>query len=274
MLPSWAWSDPQGGFGPLFLFGGLRQCVPLPSSVSKSMHMKEIVRILCITVLASLAVSTEWAYSASIVTTANAIEWTSPNIDRLKTLFNNADAVAALDKATAPQDYEADMDNIGDFRIVDLSNDGHLELVGLVDVTGRRWYTSLVIFSQQGSKIVRSVISTGGANIGSLDNRLVGLRPDGQKQLLIPRWLGRYEGASQPIAMFTDIYRFDSRELVRANDEFPEYYSTIALPKLRAKLDELEKQPNPGDMAAETVRQKKIAALQQEMDEIHRTIGR
>jgi hypothetical protein len=233
--------------------------------------MKMIARIVFVSVLAESATPALLAATSPATGTADTIEWTASNAERLKAMFPNAAAVAALDRRTAPSDHDADSDNIGDFRVVNLNNDGNLQVVCLVDVTGRAWYTEVIIFSQHSGKIVRSIISTGGANIGSLDRRLVELHHDGQKQLLLPRWLGPYKGA-QPLATFTDVYRFDGQRALRVNQEFSDYYRKTELPRLHSELDALTKSAGAGESAVEAARQKQMAAIQQEIDEIHNTI--
>ena len=234
--------------------------------------MKMIARIVFVSVLAASATPALLAATSPVTGAVDTIEWKASNAERLKAMFPNAAAVAALDRRTAPSDYDADSDNIGDFRVVNLNNDGNLQVVCLVDVTGRAWYTEVIIFSQHSGTIVRSTISTGGANISSLDKRLVDLRHDGQKELLLPRWLGPYKGAAQPLATFTDVYRFDGQRALRVNQEFSDYYRKTELPRLHSELDALMKLAGAGEPAVEAARQEQRAAIQQEIDEIHNTI--
>jgi hypothetical protein len=234
-------------------------------------NRKIIVGIVCVSVMATSGAASLQAATSSPPSAADRIEWTAANADRLKAIFSDAASVASLDRQTAPPEDDAESDSIGDFRVVDLNNDGRLELVCLVDVTGRAWYTQLIIFSQQNHKMMRSAISSGGANIESLEKRVVDLDRDGKKQLLVPRWLEKYEGAGEPIATFTDVYRFDGQRAVQADHEFPDYYRKIELPRLQSDLNALTRLEE--DAGIEATRQKKIAVIRREIDAILSSIG-
>jgi hypothetical protein len=207
------------------------------------------------------------AYSANIVERANAIEWTAANSTRLQGLFKNAVAVADFEnRMLAPEDRDEDApQNVGEFKLIDLNNDGHLELVCTVDVTGRAFYTTVIVFSRYHGKIVMSQASTHGANMVDLEARFVDLNKDGKQEILVPRLLEQYAGADM-VAHFTDVYTFQNGTLIQSDHQFLDYYRNQRLPVLTEKLDQLLSETTVGQPANAS---KEIRALQKEVDAIN-----
>jgi hypothetical protein len=149
---------------------------------------------------------------------------------------------------------------------MDLSNDGHIELICTIDVTERAFYTGLVVLSQQLGKIVRADASTQGANMVHLASHIGDLKHDGKKEILVPQLLGPYRGG-EPAVELPDIYKFDHGQLIETNQEFREYYNRTVLPHLEAKLNAILNDPKATD------RQKWIAVLRKEIADVQKRYG-
>ena len=143
--------------------------------------------------------------------------------------------------------------------IVDLNNDGQLELLCTADVTGRAFYTGLTVFSQQKGKIVRFDVSTNGANFVHLRFSLPDLNHDGRREILVPDLLGPYNGGD-PAVILPDIYKFESGKLVKANEEFSSFYTKFLLPHLKGQL-------------MNATSDKEIAVVKEEISIIQRNYG-
>ena len=229
--------------------------------------MKTTGRISAV-VLMSFGAWTLHAQTSSIVKEASAIEWTVANLSKLHAIFPGVKEVADFENQTLAPDDRDDLDpqKVGEFLIVDLNNDGHLELICSVDVTDRAFYTDVVVFSQRRGQIVRTDTSTRGANMVDLGSRIVDLKHDGRKEILVPQLLGQYAGAD-PAAQLPAIYKFDHGQLVKASREFPDYYNRLLLPQLKAKLESLFNEPRS------TTREKWIAVILQEIAIINYAFG-
>lgn len=73
---------------------------------------------------------------------------------------------------------------------------------------------------------------------------------DGNPEIVVKHFLGGYDGA-MTIAISTAIYRWDGKEYVRADEEYPDYYAQHVVPKYQKILAEHESWQNHED---ETVR--------------------
>jgi len=193
--------------------------------------------LLCATLLFFSTTAKCAQTSSAVVTAANAIEWTAESANKLRAVFHDAVAVTAFYNQTlAPEDAaDSNTSAVGEYLIVDLNNDGQLELLCTTDVTGRAFYTELTVFSQQKRKIVRFDVSTHGANFVHLGASLADLNHDGRKEILVPDLLGPYNGGG-PAVILPDIYKLENGKLVKANEKFATYYTTVLLPHLEGKL--------------------------------------
>ncbi len=211
-----------------------------------------------------------WSFSVradsdlNIMGQANALAWTTANVVRLEALFKNTQVVSDLvNQLLSPEDRDEEAaEKVGEFALVDLNNDGNLELVCTVDATGRDFFTSVVVLSQSKGETIQAHVSTNGYNLINLPSHLVDLNHDGIKEILVPRLLGPYAGAD-PVAAFTDVYTLLNGRLVQSDKQFREYYVHSKLPELKAQLARLRLE--------RTARAyKSIAAAQTEIEAINR----
>jgi hypothetical protein len=204
---------------------------------------------------------------ASMLDDAGAFEWTGANAGRLGALFHSTHAVGALERQTLPPGENNDfVRDIGEYAIVDLNNDGHLELVCTVDASGHARFTNLVVFWQQDGQIKRAQMQSDGASISELNTRLVDLKHDGRKEILIPHLLAAYAG-SDPVGEIPEVYKFDHGELTNVDREFTAYYRHELLPQVKAHLERTLAEP------ASPEQQKWVQALRREIDAIEHIYG-
>jgi hypothetical protein len=224
--------------------------------------------LVCAGLLALGACAASVRAAASILEDAGAFEWTDDNLGRLDALLHNVRAVGALERQTLPRSESSDsVRDIGDFSIVDLNKDGHVELVCTVDPSGHALYTHLVVLSQQNGQIARADLQSDGASITELGSRLVDLGHNGVKEILIPHLLAAYAG-SDPVGEIPDIYKFDHGELVNVDRQFSAYYRHELLPQAQAHLAQVLAQP------ASPEQQKWAQALRREIDAIEQQYGK
>jgi hypothetical protein len=193
--------------------------------------------LLCAVLLFLSTTASDAQNSSAVIDAASAIGWTTENAAKLKAVFHDTNTVTALYNQTfSPGTVGAlNPQAVGEYLIVDLSNDGQLELLCTADASGRAFYTDLTVFSQQKGKIVRFDVSTHGANFVHLSSGLADLNHDGKREILVPDLLGPYNGGD-PAVILPDIYRFHDGKLVKANEEFSSYYTQFLLPHLKGKL--------------------------------------
>jgi hypothetical protein len=172
-----------------------------------------------------------------------AIEWVDSSSAQLKALLSNTDVVSKLaNQLGPPEDFrEAVPEYVGEFRV-----DGQLELVCTTDVSGRAFYTTLVVIFQQRGRLARAAVSTHGANMLNLGSRIVDLNHDGRKEVIVPQLMEEYQGY-RSVAELPDIYRFEHGALVKANLEFRAYYRETLIPQLKQKLKALQNEPKTDD---------------------------
>lgn len=167
---------------------------------------------------------------------AKKVEWTVQNKTKLTELFQDRSAVSAFvhqlygDVAVGP--------NVGEYALVDLGHDGTIQLVVTLDFSSRAFYTTILIVSKAHNQFRTNELSTSGANLTDLASHIVDLHRDGTKQLVVPRQLGVYGGAS-PAPVVPDVYKWDGQKPEKANSEYKDYYRSKVLPKLNKALAEL-----------------------------------
>ena len=210
----------------------------------------------------------------AIVVQAEAMSWSSKDVGALRAFFANRAKTqsfinyflgdAGYIKSDSHPDGKAWEANLGDYRLVDLDNDGRLELVAAVDYSGRAFYTQLAVFTNKEGRIVLAEVS--GWAINDLDQVIKDLDHDGRKELLLDR-MPHYRGADT-IPGFPDIYQYDGSTLIQVDRQFKDYYLKQQLPRiqkdlvdLRAAAAEIQKQVTT---AQNKLGQEKLAAGEQE----------
>ena len=84
------------------------------------------------------------AVSSTIMDEAEKLSWDTQNIGALKALFPNAASVETFLKEAKPVIADAG-GSVGEYEITDLNNNGKLELLATVDVSGRAIYNTVYV---------------------------------------------------------------------------------------------------------------------------------
>lgn len=124
---------------------------------------------------------------------------------------------------------------VGEARFVDLDRNGTLELVATVDYSGRGFFNNVVVVRQQQDDFTWTGVSNNGRSIEDLLAHLVDANGDGVPELVLEKFIDRYEGALQ-VPVETVIYRWGSAGFRDESDAFPEYYRTRVIPQLEERL--------------------------------------
>lgn len=113
-------------------------------------------------------------------------------------------------------------------------------MIATIDYSGRGFFNNVVIIRKADDQFVYQLLK--GFEV-DLDDVVVNLDNDGKKELLIPRLLSLYRGA-KPMALWTDIFKWDGKKYSKANEAHKSFYTKKLLElenKIRIAADPLEK---------------------------------
>lgn len=145
--------------------------------------------------------------------------------------FGERSAVDAYLRAHAGEAYEDA--TLGDYRILDLDNDGRADLIATVDYSGRRFFNHLLVLHDDGERLTVQVVDAW--NIESLDGAVQDLDGDGRVEILLRQSLSPYLGA-KPMAGWTAVFRFEGGHLVDQSERFPQFYDKRILVPIEREL--------------------------------------
>ena len=228
--------------------------------------MRAVNSFLILTALVSVAALSSYA-ETSLRDKAKSIPWTYNNADALKQLIpDNQSATTFVrlffpDAALEPQ--------VGEFGFVKLDNTEGLSYVASLDWSGRQFYTTILVIRKTDGNFTTQEIHTGGANVSHLFDSIVDLHGDGEKQILVPRLLGSYAGAT-PTPSVSDVYRWNGKQFEKANNKFKDYYVNTVLPQLESALTNLKRGPST---AGPETKQKLTETLETEISEVRKIIN-
>jgi len=200
--------------------------------------------------------------------------WTDDSATSLAVALPDKSAVTQFIRDLLNHSDQFEFANVGEYQFVDPERSGILSLVCTLDFGGRSLHTMILVVTKRGNEFIHDQVESNGWEIDGLEQRIVDLRNDGYKEVLVTRRLeGQYRGA-RPTPTFTDVFKVEGGRLVKADHEFPEYYEKTVLPDLRKKLDGLVKQQPSQDSLAENNRQEEIATLQHHIAAVSQILGR
>jgi|GEM_PF-3115660 len=145
--------------------------------------------------------------------------------------FGGRSAIDAYLRANAGEAYEDA--TLGDYRVLDLDNDGRADLIATVDYSGRRFFNHLLVLHDGGKRLTVQVVDAW--NIESLDGAVQDLNGDGRVEILLRQSLTPYLGA-KPMAGWTAVFRFEGDKLVDQSERFPQFYDTRILAPIEREL--------------------------------------
>jgi len=177
------------------------------------------------------------AVSSTIMDEAEKLSWDKQHIGALKALFLNVPSVETFLKEVKP--FLATLEaHVGEYEITDLNNNGKLELLATIDVSGREIYSAVYVVQKVNNKLRISELHASGigtsTSIGNLKSCIVDLNGDGVKEFIMPRMLAFPEYGTDPCPIIMDVYELDGTEFRKANASFKNYYRSL-LPGLKAE---------------------------------------
>lgn len=101
--------------------------------------------------------------------------------------------------------------------------------------SGRGFFNNVVVVQQHDGRFDWSEIKNNGHSIQDLPSYLVDADGDGAPELILERFLDRYEGA-QRAPVETVVYRWQHKGFKDDSDAFPQYYREKVIPDLESRL--------------------------------------
>ncbi|MBV6812191.1 hypothetical protein KWH19_21200 [Xanthomonas campestris pv. pennamericanum] len=133
--------------------------------------------------------------------------------------------------------YDLDGDTVqptvSEAKFIDLDGDGTLELVALVDYSGRLFFNNLAVITARTGSPVVTIYRSNGTNMQDLDQRIIAKPGSPKKLLVVDRFIDQYEG-SLPSPKEQRLLELNSGSLQDVSKQHREYYLK--------RLDVLEKQ--------------------------------
>jgi hypothetical protein len=186
----------------------------------------------------------------AVIQRARQLQWSAAGQAGLRDFFTDVHVVRTFlneiqtgGDGSEPGTFAA----VKEYRFVDLDNDGWLELVALVDVSGREFFNSIEIVHQSPAargprdRLAReyegfALETVHGFEIDSLDAALKDLDNDGRYEIVVKDLVGAYQGTTRPNAVIPEIYGWTGDRYEKTSSRFPAYYRQIVLPELERAL--------------------------------------
>jgi hypothetical protein len=185
------------------------------------------------------------------------LPWAKVNTEDLRRILDDKSAVKSflneigVDGAGPSERLVSD---VKEYRFVDLTGSGAVELVALVDITGRGLFNNIhIVYRRPEGLVIRELHGFG---LESLDQAVTDLNRDGVYEIVLPQSVSDYAGAAKPTPVLPEVYAWTGNEYDKASSRFPAYYRDVVLPTLERKLKKLDSLPEEGMTASEKVKQR------------------
>ncbi|PPV05504.1 hypothetical protein XBLMG947_3446 [Xanthomonas bromi] len=188
--------------------------------------MKVNVLLLALVIVSSAPLV---AWSADL---GQPLTWQSSQAAKLN---QTPDLARVAERLIVQYDLDGDtvQPTVGEAKFIDLDGDGTLELVALVDYSGRLFFNNLAIITARTGSAVVTIYRSNGTNMHDLDQRIISKPGSPKKLLVVDRFIDRYEG-SLPSPKEQRLLELNSIGLQDVSKQHRDYYLK--------RLDVLEKQ--------------------------------
>ncbi|PZP64259.1 MAG: hypothetical protein DI597_01205 [Pseudoxanthomonas spadix] len=173
--------------------------------------------LLLALVISSSAPLTAW--SADL---GQPMTWRSPHAAKLNETPDLADVAEKLIVQYDP-DGDTVRPTVSEAKFIDLDGDGNLELVSLVDYSGRAFFNNLAVITTRAGSPVVTIYRSNGTNMHGLDQRLISEPGSPKKLLVVDRFIDQYEGAL-PSPKEQRLLELDSGNLQDVSKQHRDYY--------------------------------------------------
>jgi hypothetical protein len=187
------------------------------------------------------------------------VSWNQQSISSLQKLLSDRKTVQgivseiiALEPNNDEEERANDTPDVVEYKFVDLSGDGSVQLVCTLDYSGREHATVLMIINYQQGRMETAYLYSGGGGVGmgQLGGVIQDINGDGRNEVVMSYALVPFISPMTPTPYMEHIYVYRSGALVQADREFIDYYRT-RLAVLRQDIDLLSQHAPPSNASAE-----------------------
>ena len=136
-----------------------------------------------------------------------------------------------------------------EYEFVDLKGDGSVQLVCLLDITGRMRPTILMAVENDHGHLKTDYLTggEGGLGLGELRYIIKDIKHDGKSEITLDNALEPFAGTTAPTPYLEHIYLYQDGKFVPSDREFLDYYKNESLPKRRQELNDLLQHAPPAN---------------------------
>jgi hypothetical protein len=213
-----------------------------------------------------------WAECQSLYCQSDVIQYVNENITDMLAIESNAEAAnilykACRDSADAKSEYEQMGVSVREYKLIDLNQDGRLELVLTLNLhTTGGTAPVRVIFAGDAMSSCQKL--RGYKPYGELNNAIVDLDQDGNMEIIMADWILEYQG-TRPSVEWPVIYSLSGTTYLPEENRFIEYYRNLVT-HLSQKIKQFD-QDNP--LMDSDARNRKILKWLLPMDKALRVTG-
>src|ERR1700692_2673939 len=222
------------------------------------MAMLRHVGLLFAAVLILMVVS---QCKAATVEEIERASWNKQSLAELERLLPDQKAVQQFAAEVRTAERHANrMDNayyppedVVDYKFGDLKGDGSVQLVWLLDYTGRMRPTLLMVVENDGGHLKTAYLTggEGGYGLGELRYIIRDLKHDGKHEVTLSDPLEPFVAGAVPNPYMEHVYLYQNGKFVQSDPKFLDYYKNEALPQRHQALNDLLQHSPPAGASPE-----------------------
>jgi hypothetical protein len=196
-------------------------------------------RRACFRLVVAATVALPISAVAASVQSAPAVPWKQSRVSELyASEFPTAIKVQEFINRVAVENHQEDtlslevkLPNILDYALLDLRGDGDVQLVCLLDYSGRGLSYYLVAVSKSGQQYRLDLLEAPG-QLDKISNVAKDLNSDGKIEIIVDAPLTVGRDRSSPVPYFRHVYEYGDHGFTMADTRFRAYYRHTYLPSL------------------------------------------
>jgi hypothetical protein len=214
------------------------------------------------------------------------VSWNKQSLAELERLLPDQKAVQQFATEVRTAERHANrMDNtyyppedVADYKFVELKGDESVQLVCLLDYTGRMRPTLLMAVENDQGHLKTAYLTggEGGYGLGELRFIIRDLKHDGKHEVTLSDPLEPFVGGAVPNAYMEHIYLYQNGKFVPSDREFLDYYRNESLPLRRQELNDLLQHRPPPHATPEEQEdyRKSVDAKKQEIAALNKLLSK